>query len=115
MERYYAAADIFILPSLYEPFSNACLEALACGLPVFTSRSNGVSEIMDDGENGLILDNPFNTDEIREKINRLTDARYRERVSANARLLAESNNIEANIEDTTEVYRKYLSGIKSKQ
>src|SRR5881394_2149486 len=34
----YAAADIFILPSIYDPFSNACLEALASGLPVITTR-----------------------------------------------------------------------------
>src|SRR5215471_12936484 len=40
----YAAADIFILPTIYDPFSNACLEALACGLPVITTRSNGFSE-----------------------------------------------------------------------
>src|SRR4029077_19369390 len=34
MLRVYSAADIFILPTTYDPFSNACLEALACGLPV---------------------------------------------------------------------------------
>src|SRR6266513_522134 len=38
--RIYSAADIFILPTIYDPFSNACLEALACGLPVITTRSN---------------------------------------------------------------------------
>src|SRR6184192_3337568 len=41
--RVYAAADIFILPTIYDPFSNACLEAVACGLPVITTRSNGFS------------------------------------------------------------------------
>src|SRR5205809_7725215 len=40
LARIYAAADIFILPTLYDPFSNACLEALACGLPVITTRAN---------------------------------------------------------------------------
>src|SRR6266540_3291468 len=54
--RVYAAADIFILPTIYDPFSNACLEALACGLPVITTRSNGFSEIIENGVHGSIVD-----------------------------------------------------------
>jgi UDP-glucose:(heptosyl)LPS alpha-1,3-glucosyltransferase len=54
----YAAADIFILPTLYDPFSNACLEALACGLPVITTRSNGFSEIIEHEIHGSIVDLP---------------------------------------------------------
>src|SRR5260370_24866988 len=42
----YAAADIFILPSVYNPFSHACLEALASGLPVITTLDNGFSAII---------------------------------------------------------------------
>ena len=56
MLRVYAAADIFILPTIYDPFSNACLEALACGLPVITTRSNGFSEIIENGVHGSIVD-----------------------------------------------------------
>src|SRR5437763_1302668 len=56
MLRIYAAAHIFILPTIYDPFSNSCLEALACGLPVITTRSNGFSEIIEDGVHGSIVD-----------------------------------------------------------
>jgi UDP-glucose:(heptosyl)LPS alpha-1,3-glucosyltransferase len=52
----YRAADIFILPTLYDPFSNACLEAVASGLPVITTRANGFSEIIDDRVHGSVLD-----------------------------------------------------------
>jgi UDP-glucose:(heptosyl)LPS alpha-1,3-glucosyltransferase len=55
--RVYAAADIFILPTIYDPFSNACLEALGCGLPVITTRSNGFSEIIEDAVHGSLVDN----------------------------------------------------------
>src|SRR5262249_39466235 len=48
----YAAADIFILPTIYDPFSNACLEALASGLPVITTLSNGFSEVIDEAVHG---------------------------------------------------------------
>src|SRR5438094_7703974 len=58
--RLYAAADIFILPTIYDPFSNACLEALACGLPVITTRGNGFSEIIEDSVHGSIVDHAGN-------------------------------------------------------
>ena len=46
MQPLYAAADVFVLPTHYDPFSNGCLEALAAGLPVITTRCNGFSEIL---------------------------------------------------------------------
>ncbi len=54
----YAAADVFVLPTLYDPFSNASLEALASGLPVITTRANGFSEVIEDGEHGSVLGEP---------------------------------------------------------
>lgn len=51
-----AASDIAILPSLKEGFSNAVLEAMACGLPVIASDVGGNREVIDHGRNGFILD-----------------------------------------------------------
>ncbi len=53
--RYYHRADLLVLPSLYDPFANVCLEAMACGVPVVTTESNGASEIIEEGINGYIL------------------------------------------------------------
>jgi UDP-glucose:(heptosyl)LPS alpha-1,3-glucosyltransferase len=64
----YAAADIFILPTIYDPFSNACLEALACALPVITTRSNGFSEIIQDGVHGSIVENAGSLIALRDAI-----------------------------------------------
>ena len=64
----YAAADIFILPTIYDPFSNACLEALACGLPVITTRSNGFSEVIQDGVHGSLVENAGNLIGLRDAI-----------------------------------------------
>ncbi|MDQ3624189.1 MAG: glycosyltransferase family 4 protein [Verrucomicrobiota bacterium] len=55
---YLAAADAFLLPTLYDPFSNACLEAVAAGLPVITTRYNGFAEIIEPGLEGEIIDEP---------------------------------------------------------
>jgi UDP-glucose:(heptosyl)LPS alpha-1,3-glucosyltransferase len=51
-----AAADIFILPTIYDPFSNASLEAMAAGLPVITTRANGCSEIIESKVHGTIVE-----------------------------------------------------------
>ncbi|MGH7852087.1 MAG: glycosyltransferase family 4 protein, partial [Candidatus Binatia bacterium] len=55
IERYYAAADIFILPTRYDPCATVCLEAMACGLPVLTTAMNGAAEFIDEGESGFVL------------------------------------------------------------
>ncbi len=52
---YYAAADFFFAPTLYDPFPNAALEALACGLPVLTTDACGVAELIDDERNGWVV------------------------------------------------------------
>ena len=53
---FYQAADAFILPTIYDPFSNASLEALAMGLYTVTSYANGCSEVIKDGAGYLIKD-----------------------------------------------------------
>ena len=55
LEQFYGAADLFVLPTQYDPFANVCLEAMACGTPVVTTRMNGVSEIIVHGCDGYVL------------------------------------------------------------
>jgi UDP-glucose:(heptosyl)LPS alpha-1,3-glucosyltransferase len=52
MAPLYGAADIFLLPTVYDPFSNACLEALSVGLPVITTDANGFSEVLENEQLG---------------------------------------------------------------
>ncbi len=53
---YYAAADVFVLASLYDPQPNAALEAMACGLPIVTSPKCGVAELLAEGRSGFVRD-----------------------------------------------------------
>lgn len=55
MEPIYQLADILLQPTWYDPFSNACLEGLAAGLPVITTKDNGFAEILKDGITGSVL------------------------------------------------------------
>jgi UDP-glucose:(heptosyl)LPS alpha-1,3-glucosyltransferase len=84
--RLYAAADVFILPTIYDPFSNACLEALACGLPVITTRANGFSEIIEDSVHGSIVDHAGDLVRLRDAIRFWSDP--------SRRAVARSANIE---------------------
>jgi UDP-glucose:(heptosyl)LPS alpha-1,3-glucosyltransferase len=68
VESYYSAADLFVFPTIYEPFSNVCLEAIASGLPLVTSRINGASEVVREGKNGYVIENPVDPSEIAGKI-----------------------------------------------
>jgi UDP-glucose:(heptosyl)LPS alpha-1,3-glucosyltransferase len=56
--KYYAAADVVVLPSRSEAFGMSILEAMACGLPVIVSANSGVASLIAHQENGFILNNP---------------------------------------------------------
>lgn len=58
VEFYYAAADVYVSPSLEDSFGLPPLEAMACGLPVIVSSRAGVSELVTDGVDGLVLKDP---------------------------------------------------------
>lgn len=53
---WYQAADGLLLPTLYDPFPNVILEAMACGLPVITSTTCGGAEFIRQGQNGYVCD-----------------------------------------------------------
>lgn len=67
---YLGAADAFLLPSWYDPFPNACIEALACGLPVIASTSTGTAELIHSGENGMVC-RAGNVEELSQKMREL--------------------------------------------
>jgi len=100
MLRVYAAADIFILPTIYDPFSNACLEALACGLPVITTGSNGFSEIIENGVHGSIVDHAGDLLAFRDAIRLWSDPSRRAAARSTNRQLAAQFDISQNINQT---------------
>jgi UDP-glucose:(heptosyl)LPS alpha-1,3-glucosyltransferase len=62
--EYHAAADLFVMPTTYEPFGNVIVEALASGLPVITSALAGAASAVQDGHNGRLLDDPTDDNEL---------------------------------------------------
>jgi UDP-glucose:(heptosyl)LPS alpha-1,3-glucosyltransferase len=105
IEKLYAAADFFILPSIYEPFGNANLEALASGLPVITSRFCGVAEIITHKKEGIILEEPSDSNSMAKAIDYLMDPKTRRIMSHSARILAEKFTEERNASSMLKIYQ----------
>lgn len=89
IEFYYAAADVYAGPSLQDAYAMPPAEAMACGLPVIVSSLAGVSEIVTNGVNGLILDDPRDAAGLAALIRRLyEDKEFRDQLGEQAAVTA---------------------------
>lgn len=68
IQRYYGAADLFVLPTIYEPFPNVNLEAMACGTPVISTATAGGADIIHPEKNGYVIPDPWSVDLLAEQI-----------------------------------------------
>jgi UDP-glucose:(heptosyl)LPS alpha-1,3-glucosyltransferase len=86
ISEIFSAADVFALPSLFEPFGNVVMEAMASGLPPLTSASAGVSELLPETMRHFVVNDPANPEEISAKLGELIERRaeFRETVRAAA-------------------------------
>jgi UDP-glucose:(heptosyl)LPS alpha-1,3-glucosyltransferase len=100
---YLAAADAFILPTLYEPFSNACLEALTAGLPVITTRYNGFAEIIDPGEEGEAVPEPDDIPALAAALEKWSDPDRRTTIRPRLLALGSQHGIEQNVRQTLKI------------
>jgi UDP-glucose:(heptosyl)LPS alpha-1,3-glucosyltransferase len=103
MPALYRAADIFMLPTIYDPFSNACLEALASGLPVITTKANGFSEIIENRRHGTVIDDPRDVAQISDALQFWSDPARRQQARIDNRALATRFDISANVSQTLQV------------
>lgn len=109
VEFYYAAADVYAAPSLEDTFSLPPAEAMACGLPVIVSSTNGASEIIDDGVDGLILQDARDAASLSQMIRRLyEDKNFREQLGNNAARTAGEYTWERNARELQEVFEQVL-------
>jgi UDP-glucose:(heptosyl)LPS alpha-1,3-glucosyltransferase len=87
---YYQASDLFLLPTLYEPFGLVVLEAMACGLPVLVSRLAGGSELIEDSKSGRLIEDPKDALEVASKLEALLlNDELRAQIGRNARTVGE--------------------------
>ena len=106
MPSLYHAADIFVLPTVYDPFSNACLEALAAGRPVITTRANGFSEIIESGRHGSIIEDPRDVEAIGAALEFWSDPARRAQAKIDNLALAAQFDISRNVTETLAILRR---------
>ncbi len=102
----YAAADVYAHPTWYDPCSLVVLEALASGLPVVTTRYNGASELMQDGQQGYVLDDPADAHSLAARLESLLDRDLRSRMGQCARTLAEAHTLARNFRQLAATYEE---------
>ena len=105
---YYAAADVYVQPTFYDPCSLVVLEALGCGLPVITSGFNGASELMEHGKHGFIVDDPGDAITLSHEMSKLRDEQVREKMSHQCRSLSLRHTFTNNVDNILAVYREVI-------
>ena len=103
MSLLYQKADVLVHPAVYEPFANVCMEAMAAGLPVVTSRINGVSEVIEPGKNGAIVEKPEDFEGLAAAIQPFLDEKTRREAGVFARKTAEAHAFGPHITETLRV------------
>jgi len=66
--RFYSVADVCVIPSMYDPFANVTVEALAMGCFVISSADNGGSEVLQTGQTGFVFNDLQNPEQLAECI-----------------------------------------------
>ncbi|HJT80467.1 MAG TPA: glycosyltransferase family 4 protein [Chthoniobacterales bacterium] len=106
---FYAAADVFVHPTWYDPCSLVTLEASSCGLPVITSRYNGAAELMTDGKEGFVIPDPADVTTLADRMKKLLDPGLREKMGAAGRAMAIQNPFENQTTRFLELYRELVA------
>jgi len=105
---FYAAADVYVQPTFYDPCSLVVLEAMASGLPVITSRQNGVGELISDNVEGGVIDDPANVNEILDRLQPMFEPSVRRRMGQAARRLAQEHTLETQFDAIVGLYNEIL-------
>jgi glycosyltransferase involved in cell wall biosynthesis len=99
--QFYAAADVYAGPSLHDSFALPPIEAMATGLPVITSVTNGGSQIITDGFDGFVLQDAEDSESLSKIIHKLYEhVDFRRSVGENAARTVKSFTWERNADQT---------------
>ncbi len=104
VKPWYGMADCFVLPTLYDPFPNAALEAMACGLPLITSAQCGAAELIESGVEGYVCRDPLDEVELARCLNLAAVPGQAQRMGAAARSKVEPFGLERMAQQLTRLY-----------
>ena len=108
VKPWYGMADCFVLPTLYDPFPNAALEAMACGLPLVTTLQCGAAEFIESGVEGYICRDALDVVELARCLNLAAAAGQAVKMGAAARRRVEPYGLDAMALKLTELYARVI-------
>jgi UDP-glucose:(heptosyl)LPS alpha-1,3-glucosyltransferase len=108
VKPWYGMADCFVLPTLYDPFPNAALEAMACGLPLITSLQCGAAELVESGVQGYVCRDPLDVVELARCLTLAAAPGQAQRMGAAARSKVEPYGLADMAQQLTRLYAELL-------
>lgn len=110
VEKYYLASDIFAMPSRFDTFGLAVLEAMAAGLPVIITPRVGAKDLVEPGANGFILSGNPSVLEMTTALAALMEPEKRLQMGENNRQIALQHTWDTTADKVTELYRQLIAG-----
>ncbi len=108
VKPWYGMADCFVLPTLYDPFPNAALEAMACGLPLITTLQCGAAEFVESGVEGYICRDALDVVELARCLNLAAAPGQSAKMGAAARRRVEPYGLDVMALRLTELYARLI-------
>jgi UDP-glucose:(heptosyl)LPS alpha-1,3-glucosyltransferase len=108
--EFYHAADVLLHPTYYDPCSRVVLEAMVAGLPCVTTRWDGASEMIVDGANGFVVDDPSDVDALADRVDRLRDAPLRRSLGEAARAIFDRVSMAGHADRMIALYEEVRRG-----
>ena len=108
VKPWYGMADCFVLPTLYDPFPNAALEAMASGLPLITTMQCGAAEFVESGVEGYVCRDALDVVELARCLNLAAAPGQSSKMGAAARRRVEPFDLEGMAQQLTRLYSDLL-------
>ena len=107
-EKYYGAADLLVHPTFYDACSRTVLEAMASGLPVITTTSNGASGILTNGQEGYVIEDPRSIEILSKRISSFFEEEKRKEASSRSRRCVEYHSFDKVYEEMKDIFKRCI-------
>ena len=108
VREFHHAADMVVHPTYYDPCSRVVLEAMVAGLPCVTTRWDGASEVIADGVQGFVIDDPGDVSVLADRVDRLRDSHLRQQLGRAAAALGDRLSMARHTAEMLSLYEEML-------